>query len=110
MTNIEAFILLMHSTSDFIEPSFSFVLGALIYYLYKIDNDIDSFSIRYFLYVLILSFIVGHYSYSILLEFVKPSLITASNFILGLFVKILFDILLRKSIVTKILKRIFNVD
>lgn len=93
-----------------IEPSFSFASGSIIYYLLQVERGDKNLSLAYFSILLVLSIIAGHYSYYLLPlaldnATMEESTLLSINFILGLFSKILLDIIVTKEFGKIIMKR-----
>jgi len=98
----EAMLMGVWLVFGWINTSFSFASGAVIFYLYRIDKDKQVFSIRYFLVLVLVTLIAGHYFHLLLPHFVikeYSDVIPALNFVFGLFSKLILDIVLTKEFV-----------
>jgi hypothetical protein len=85
-----------------VNTSFSFASGAIIFYLIQVENKKREFSIKYFSILAIISIVGGHYIFSLIPHVVQDEYIDAIpavNFMLGLFAKLILDIVLTKKFV-----------
>jgi len=85
-----------------VDTSFSFSSGAIIFYLIQIDRKKQNFSIGYFTVLLFVSIVFGHYVYELIPLLIKQKYldaVPAINFMIGLFSKLTLDIILTKEFV-----------
>ena len=102
MNYLEYAIMLAWLVFGWFEPSLGFTSGALIFYMLQIERGLKSFSLIYFILLLIGSSIMGHYLTDILPIVVNAeykAVTPAISFALGLVAKIVLDIILTKKFI-----------
>jgi len=91
-----------------VNTSFSFSSGAVIFYLFQIDRDEEDFDYVYFGLLVIITLVGGHYLYQLLPTLIDDKfkdVIAPINFFLGLISKLILDIVLTKDFFYRVFSR-----
>ena len=103
---LEMALIAVWIVGTFVQPALSFTAGVIVFYIIQIERGVKVLSLWYFI-VLIFVSIVGGYYVSQLTPLMLPinyqPVAGAVNFGLGLFSKVILDVILTVDFIKKIL-------
>ena len=103
---LEIVLIAVWIIGSYIQPSLSFSAGVTIYYIFQIDRGVKTLSLWYFVTLLVVSTIGGYYvsqATPLLLPSEYAQATGTVNFFLGLFAKVILDVVLTADFIRKIL-------